>query len=455
MENKSSMSLDLTQGHIPIKLIRFTLPIMLANAFQVAFNLVDMFFIGRFAGTDALSAVSVGGQLTTLMFSFFMGVATAGQICTAQAVGSGQKEDLNRLIGNTITLSILVGAVLMLIIPLAGPILRLMNTPEAILPETVRYVVICSAVNVLISLYNGLSGVLRGMGDSRSPTIFVAIATVINIVLDYLFIARFRWGVAGAAWATILGQSAACLFALVYLYRRRAEFGFDFHLRSLVPSRRHLAALLSIGAPIASKTFFINGSFLFVSAQINSLGVLAVAVTGISQKIQHIMSIISMAMNDGTASMVGQCFAAGDKARVRSTVWCATGLSLIFCAALIILFLAAPQWIFGLFTDDPEVLSMAPDFMKVCCLAILSLTLMCPTIGLINGVGNAKLNLIISVIDGVVARLVLSFLLGYTFRMGALGFFLGNTLAGYVTVIWGGIYFLSNRWEQRRLVISK
>lgn len=455
MDNNTALSLDLTQGSIPTKLIRFTLPIMLANAFQVAFNLVDMFFIGRFAGTDALSAVSVGGQLTTLMFSFFMGVATAGQICTAQAVGSGQRQELNLLIGNTITLSVLLGAVLMLVIPLAKPILRLMNTPEAILEDTVHYVVICSSVNILIALYNGLSGVLRGMGDSRHPTLFVAIATIINIVLDYLFIAKFQWGVAGAAWATILGQSSACIFALAFLYRHREEFGFDFQFRSFMPSRPHLSALLSIGTPIASKTFFINGSLLFVSAQINRLGVLAVAVTGISQKIQHIMSIISMAMNDGTASMVGQSFAAGDKARVRSTVWYATGLSLVFCAALILLFLAAPEWIFGLFTDDPEVLAMAPSFMKVCCLAILSLTLMCPTIGLINGVGNAKLNLIISVVDGVAARLLLAFLLGYTFHMGALGFFLGNTLAGYVTVIWGGVYFLSNRWEQRHIVLPK
>lgn len=454
MENKT-MVYDLTEGPIFSRLVRFTLPIMLANALQVAFNLVDMFFIGRYAGTDALSAVSIAGQITMLMFSFFMGVATAGQICAAQAVGAGKRDDLNGIIGNTITLSILIGLVLMLVIPLAKPILRLMNTPEEILTETARYLIILSYINILVALYNGLSGILRGMGDSQHPTLFVAVATVINIVLDYVFICRFRWGVVGAAWATLIGQASACLFALVYLYRNRESFGFDFRLRSLRPERRYMGQLLKMGVPIAAKQFFINGSFLFVNAQINGLGVLAVAVTGISQKIQSIISITSMAMSDGSASMVGQNFAAGKMDRVRRTVWSAALVGLVAFAVLTVLFLAMPRSIFRLFTTDEQVLALAPSFMAVCCLNMLSFALMSPTIGLINGVGDTRLNLIISIADGVVARITLSLLFGYSLGMGALGFFLGNSLAGFVTVIWGGVYFLSRRYEKRTALIGE
>ena len=443
---------DLTRGPILSQLIRFTLPIVVANMLQMAFNLVDMYFIGRYAGTDAFSAVSIAGQLTGLMFSFFMGIATAGQICTAQAVGAGQHRDLNGIIGNTMTLSIAVGAVLMLIIPLASPVLRLLNTPPEILADTVRYLIICASINIPVALYNGMSGILRGMGDSKRPTWFALVATVVNIILDYLFICRFRWGVAGAAWATIIGQLSACVFALAYLYRYRDKFGFNFRLQSLRPVKRFMSSLLKMGVPITVQSFFINGSIIFVGAQINRLGVLAVAVSGISQKLQSILGVFTMALNNGTASMVGQNFAAGDIPRVRRSVWDAVAVGLGFFVMISLLFLTMPHEIFSLFTRDTEVIAMAPAFMKVSCLAMLAMALMAPPIGLMNGVGNTALNMVISVADGVAARIALSLLFGNTLEMGVLGFYLGNSLAGFVTVIWGGLYFLRGRWAYRSVL---
>jgi len=443
---------DLTQGSIPRKLLRFTAPMMLANTLQVCFNLVDMFFVGRFAGTDALSAVSIGGQLTTFMYIFYIGIATAGQICIAQAVGAGRRSVMNGMIGNVLTLSALTGAILMVVLPLMYPILRAINTPDSILTSTSNYLAISVWFNIPVAMYNGLSGILRGMGDSRHPTIFVSIGTVVNIFLDYVFIALFRWGVVGAALATVIGQTAAFGTSLIYLYRNRKAFGFDFRLASLRPEKKYMSQLLRVGMPITAKNAFINGSFLVINAQINHIGVIAVAVMGICQKLQSIINIIGMAMHDGTGSMVGQNFAAGDNARVRKSVWNATGICVVFCACLCLLFLLFPQTIFGLFTNDPEVIALAPPFMGVCCIIMIGFSLMSPVIGLINGVGNTKLNMYISIADGVAARLSLAMLLGYGFDMGAIGFFLGNSLAGFVTVICGWIYFLSGKWEKQSIL---
>ena len=439
---------DLTQGSVMKQLIRFSVPLMAANALQVGFNLVDMFFVGRYAGTDALSAVSIGGQLTMLMFCFFLGIATAGQIYISQVVGSGQRKELNAIIGNVIFLSIVAGAILMVIIPLAEPVLRLMKTPESILDETVRYLVICSYINILVSLYNGLCGILRGLGDSSHPTLFVAVATVVNIVLDYLFVGVFQWGSAGAAWATLIGQSAACIFALVYLILHRESFGFDFKLRSFLPRRKHMSVLLRIGVPVSVKSLFISLSMLFVNAQINGLGVVAVAVTGVCHKLQSLMQIMARSMNDAAAALVGQNIGAGKLERVKSTVWCATGLSLIFAAVLSVLFVAFPEEIFAFFSNDPLVIAEAPPFMLACVVTMFAFALMSPTIGLIDGIGFTMLNLVIAIADGVVARIILSLVFGYAMNMGALGFFLGNGLAGFVSVIGGGIYFFTGHWRK-------
>ena len=445
---EKTMVNDLTQGPIFGRMIRFMLPMMAANALQVGFNLVDMFFVGQYAGTDALSAVSIAGQVTMLMFSLYVGVAVCGQIYIAQVVGSGKKDELNDVIGNVIFLSIIVGLILMLVIPFGKPLLRLLNTPDEIMDSTYTYLVIVSSINILVALYNGLSGILRGMGDSKRPMLFVAVATVVNVVLDYLFICVYHLGVAGAAWATLAGQAAAAIFSIIYLYIKRAEFGFDFKLSSMLPKPEVMNKLLNIGIPVAAKQLAINLSMLFVNAQINNLGVLAVAVTGVSNKMIQLMTIVSQAMTDGTASFVGQNIAAGKNDRVKRSVYDAVGFCMIFAVIICILFLVFPKQIFGFFSTDPEVIALAPAYLKVCCVMVVSFALMSPMLGLINGVGNTMLNMLIAIADGVVGRIALALFFGNVMGMGALGFYLGHCLAGYISVFWGGGYFLSNRWEK-------
>lgn len=449
MTEEKTIINDLTQGSVMGRLVRFTLPLMAANALQVCYNLVDMFFVGRFAGTDAQSAVSIASNVTTLMFFCFMGIAAGGQIYVAQTVGSGRLKELDQIVGNSLTLCVLASLVLMLAIPLARPILRLINTPESIMTATVNYLVICTAGNLVVALYNGLCGVLRGMGDSIHPTLFVAVATVVNIVLDYLFVAVIPWGAAGAALATVIGQTVACLFALGYLFIKRGGFGFDFRPSAFALRARHVRVILRIGAPIALKNIFINLSVIFVNAQINSLGVVAVAVTGICAKLQSLMQVVSQAMMDGAASMVGQNIGAGKTRQAGRVVWSAVLVGLIFAGVLSVLFLLLPYQIFGIFSNDRAVIALARPFMAVCAVNVFAGALMAPTMGLINGVGDTLYNMGVAIADGVAARIALSLLFGYTLSMGALGFFLGNCLAGFVSVLGGGVYFLLGWWKRK------
>lgn len=454
MAASKTMINDLTQGSVTKQLIRFTLPLLLANIFQVGYNLVDMFFVGRYAGTGDLSAVSIAGNITMLMFFCFMGIAVGGQIYVAQTVGSGRLEELDRIVGNSLTLCVLTSFLLMVAIPLARPILILINTPEDILPVTINYLVICTAGNVTVALYNGLCGILRGMGDSTHPTIFVAVSTGVNIVLDYLFVARFHWGAAGAAAATVIGQTTACVFAFVYLFLKRESFGFRFRLSGFALQSRHVKVILRIGAPIAVKNVCISLSVVVVNAQINSLGVIAVAVTGICAKLQSLMQVVTQAMMDGTSSMVGQNIGAGKNDRVNRIVWCATGIGMVFALVLGALFVLFPHQIFRIFSNDEAVIALAPAFMVVCAVNLIGGALMSPAMGLINGVGDTMYNLAVAIADGVVGRLALSLLLGYTCGMGAFGFFLGNCLASFISVLGGGVYFLLGMWKKRAPLIA-
>lgn len=449
MEQKKTVINDLTQGSVMKQLILFTLPMMVGYALQVGFNLVDMFFMGRFAGTDALSAVSIGGQITMLMLSLFSGVAVGAQIYIAQTVGTGDMQFLNKMIGNTLTIGICAGAIVTLVIPFARPILILVRTPEEILDITTSYLMIYTAGSILTALYNAVCGILRGMGDSTRPTMFVAVASVVNIFLDYLFVARLHWGVIGAAWATVIGQGIACAAALIYLGWNQAELGFDLQVSALYPERRHVVILLRLGVPVAAKSLFICLSLVFVNAQINHMGVVAVAVTGICSKIQSLMNIVSQAMAESTASLVGQNIGSNKPERVKRTVYDAILVSLVFAVVLGAVFLLFPQQIFQIFSDDALVIAQARPFMILCTVVIFAGALMNPTQGLVNGAGDTLFNMVVALCDGVIARIALSLIFGYGLHLGVLGFFMGNCLAGFVSVIGGGWYFFSGRWQRR------
>ena len=441
---------DLTTGSVPKTLLRFSLPLFMSGLLQMVYNMVDMIVVGRFVGTLGLSAVSIGGEVLMLITFVAMGFSNAGQILISRYVGENRRDKVGEMVGTLFTLLMSLAVVIMGVFLLTyRQIINWLNTPEDIWEYTRQYSVTCVFGIVFIYGYNLVSAILRGMGDSRHPFMFIAIASVINVILDVVFVGPLGLGPRGAALATVIGQGVSFLFALRLLYRSREHIGFDFkpaHFR-LYPSVTR--PLISLGIPMVIQSAAITFSMLFVNAYINTYGTVAVAVTGVARKIESMISVISQAISSAGGAMIAQALGAGKIKRVPKVVLHALWILAIPASLFALVTALRPEWLFGLFSDDAEVLAMAITYIPVAMIQYLGCTLRPPGFALINGSGNSRLNLLVALLDGMFCRIGLALLLGVSMGMGIMGFWLGNALSGLVPFLIGGAYLLSGAWKRR------
>mgnify|MGYP002859204002 CR=1 FL=1 len=443
----------MTQGPVLRQLATFAVPVALANALQAVYSMVDMVVVGQFVGSAGLSAVGIGGQLQFMFLAFGVGFGFGAQVLLSQQVGA-QDKDLQPTIGTLFTLEIL-GAILfgLIGIALCPQLLQIMNTPEEAMQDAWWYTVICCGGMIFIYGYNAVCGILRGMGESRLPTIFIAIASLVNLALDLLFVAVLHMSAAGAALATVMAQGISFVISIIYLYRNRDRFGFDFKLRSFKPSGQHLKPILKVGIPYIAQMLMITCSMMFVNAQVNAYGVTASAVDSIGNKLNSVVNIVIGAVAMSGATMMGQCFGARKLDRVKQCYHACLAVCMVSFAVVAAAYLLIPRQIFRLFSADPAVIDMSPEYLRIGVVWVLSMATMTAPYTVIDGVGHAMLGLVISIMDGVVARIGLCILLGRF--LGLQGFWLGNALAGFVTTIMAGGYYYSGRWRTRRLLLEQ
>lgn len=445
---------DFTTGSIPRKMLIFAVPFMLSNALQVFYGIVDMVIVGQVVGSHGLSAVTNASQLFNLFVMLCMGFATGGQVYLAQLIGSGQRKRLNRTIG-TLFSTILTLAIAMTLLGWFGAkwMLNLLDTPPEAFSLAMDYMRVCS-VGIIFSFgYNMISAVLRGLGDSRHPFIFILIASVLNIILDLLFVAGFGWSVFGAALATILGQAVSFTYAIYFLYRRKAEFCFNFRWRSFLVDWPTLRKLISLGIPFSLQACAINFSMLYVHSLVNCLGVIASATFGVGIRLDDLVNKISLGIGFAVSSMVGQNFGAGNITRIRHIIFWSWTICFGWYALYTALFLLNPEWMFGLFTSETTVTRNAWLFASAIVWSFPAMLIMKGTQGFIQGIGNANFSFAIAFADGVL-RIAFSWFFGIYLEMGLWGFIFGFGMAAYGTALPGLGYFFCGLWKRRALVLA-
>lgn len=454
-KGKETMITDLTTGSVPKQLIKFAAPLFLSGVLQTVYNLVDMVVVGQYCGKEGLSAVSNGGDILNFLTFIALGFSSAAQIIISQYIGAGQKEKIKKLIGTLFTfLTICAVGFTVICLIFNDLILDWMRIPSEARAYTYSYVMVCISGLIFIYGYNMVSAILRGMGDSKHPFVFIAIAAVMNLVLDLLFVAVFDWDTMGAALATVIGQAFSFICALIFLYRRREQFGFDFKRESFGIHREVFVPLIKLGVPVTLQFASVLFSKLFVNSWINSYGVVESAVTGIGNKLQLLMNTFGSALSTAGGSMIAQNIGAEKYDRVPRVML--TSFIIGACAALgfSIVTVIWPRMVFGLFTSEADVLEMSMEFIPVAVLLYVGCSLRPPMNGLINGSGNAKLNLTIALLDGIVMRIGLDLLLGIVCGWGIYGFWYGNAFSSYTPFAVGVVYFLSGKWKTRKYILK-
>ena len=449
-----SVICDFTRGPLFGPMLRFAVPFMVSNALQMLYAMADMLIVGTFVGRHGISAVMTSSQAIFFITMVGMGFANGGQVLVSQLVGRGERRRLRTAIGTQFSIVLGLGAVAaVLSLLFARPAMRLLQTPADAFDSALAYFLICGGGIIFIYGYNMLAAILRGVGDSIRPFQFLLVSSCLNVALDLLFIAGFKWGVAGAAAATVISQAVSFLLGLRFLYRNRGVFGFDFAFASFRIDPTTAWALIKLGIPYAIRFAAINLSMLFVTSMINSLGVAASAAFGIGLKIDDFANKISLGVMVAVSTITGQNIGAGKIDRIRRGVyyaWAICGGFYLVFGALQILF---PRVLYGFFTSDESVLELAPVIVSALLLHYPALFIMKGTNGFVQGIGNAMLDLVLSLLDGLIFRVGFSWFFGIHLNMGLYGMLLGYALASYSTAIPNLCYFLFVPWYRRKTVI--
>ncbi len=359
----NSLEKNLTNGSVLKNIAYFSLPYLLSYFLQTLYGLADLFIIGQFEGVASTTAVSIGSQVMHMLTVMIVGLAMGSTVCIGQAVGAGDKKHASAAIGNTVTLFMLLSVVITaLLLALVRPIVSVMSTPAEAADGTRAYLTICFIGIPFITAYNIISSIFRGLGDSKSPMIFIAVACAANIALDYIFIGAMGLGPAGAALGTTLSQAISVVFSLVVILRRKS--GISLERRDLHPQRDTMGRLLRIGVPVAAQDGLIQIAFIVITVIANRRGLDAAAAVGIVEKIISFVFLVPSSMLSTVSALCAQNIGAGKQARAEQTLRYAVIIAVSFGIIIALLTQFISEQAVGLFTPDVIVITLGGQYLR-------------------------------------------------------------------------------------------
>ena len=357
------MEKNLTRGSVFKTIISFSLPFLLSYFLQTLYGMADLFLIGQFNGVDSTTAVSIGSQVMHMLTVMIVGLAMGSTVMIGKAVGADQREEISAAVGNTVTLFMGVSAVLtVVLLVMVKPIVSVMSTPAEAAQGTVAYLTICFMGIPFITAYNIISSVFRGMGDSKSPMYFVAIACAANIVLDLLFIGVMGMGPAGAALGTTLSQTISVAISLWIIMKKQK--GLSLRKMDFRPQKNRMATLLKVGIPVAFQDGFIQIAFIVITVIANQRGLNDAAAVGIVEKIIGILFLIPSTMLSTVSALCAQNIGAGRHDRAKKTLMFAVLICVSFGLLSVSVMQLAAEPFVGLFTEDGDVIRLGSQYMR-------------------------------------------------------------------------------------------
>lgn len=402
-----SNTADFTQGSILKKLCRFMLPVLGALILQAAYGAVDLLVVGRFGSTSGLSAVSTGSQVLNLVTFVVTQLAMGVTVLIARYIGEKREKEIGAVLGGAaVVFTILAGCLFVLLVLFARPISVLMQAPQEALALTTSYVRICGCGILFIVAYNVLSAVFRGLGDSRSPLLFVLVACLVNVVGDLLLVAGLHLDAAGAALATVLAQAVSVGCALAILRRKKLPFTFR---KSDVRLNEQCRRFLAIGLPLALQEFLTQLSFLALCAFVNRLGLAASSGYGVASKIVSFVMLVPSALMQSMASFVAQNIGAGNVKRAKKSMFTGIAVGVAFGIVMFALVLRKGDVLAGLFSTDAEVVRRGFEYLRGFAPETIVTAVLFSMVGYFNGSNQTLWVMIQGLIQTLLVRLPLAY----------------------------------------------
>ena len=402
-----SNTADFTQGSILKKLCRFMLPVLGALILQAAYGAVDLLVVGRFGSTSGLSAVSTGSQVLNLVTFVVTQLAMGVTVLIARYIGEKREKEIGAVLGGAaVVFTILAGCLFVLLVLFARPISVLMQAPQEALALTASYVRICGCGILFIVAYNVLSAVFRGLGDSRSPLLFVLVACLVNVAGDLVLVAGLHLDAAGAALATVLAQAVSVGCALAILRRKKLPFTFR---KSDMRLNEQCRRFLAIGLPLALQEFLTQLSFLALCAFVNRLGLAASSGYGVASKIVSFVMLVPSALMQSMASFVAQNIGAGNVKRAKKSMFTGIAVGVAFGIVMFALVLRKGDVLAGLFSTDAEVVRRGFEYLRGFAPETIVTAVLFSMIGYFNGSNQTLWVMIQGLIQTLLVRLPLAY----------------------------------------------
>lgn len=407
MKNNSH---TLTKGSVGKGILLFALPLLGSSLIQQLYSTVDLIFVGQLLGTKASAAIGASGLIVTCLIGFFNGMAVGTNVFAARHYGARRFEQLKKLIQTIFWTGIIGGFLLTVIGLVLSPVfLTWMGTPESIFPLAVRYLRIYMASMISVVSYNLLSGVLRALGDSRTPMLYQFFGGIINVFADFIFLYVFHMGVEGTAFATLFSQTFAAIGVMIHLYRLKKTYALRIRFSDC--SLKEFTDILKVGVPAGVQSIIITLSNIIIQSQINTLGVTSVASFTVYFRVELIIYLPIVALGQAVVSFIGQNYGAGNWERIKKgNRLCIFGGSLITFAACILLIIAMPV-ILNVFTKDAAVAAQTLEIVKVTFPFYFFYTVLECFSSNLRGFGKAFLPMIVTVISFCGFRIVALFAL--------------------------------------------
>ena len=419
MQNLKKMfgAQDMTVGKPLANLAAFSIPLLIGNLAQQMYNTVDSIVVGQYCGDSALAAVGASGPILNLLLLLFMGISTGAGILVSQYFGAHKEKELNTAVGTCITLTLISGVIIMLIGPfIVEPLMTLLDTPPDVYDMAVDYLTIIVLGILGTGYYNIISGVLRGLGDSVSPLIFLIVACVLNIFLDLLFVIRFDMAAAGVALATVIAQAVS---AALCLWRLARTPGIRISRKSLVPEKRMSMKIVRLGLPSGLTQAIFSLSSIIVQALTNSFGTSVIACSIVVMRVDGFAMMPNFTFGMAMTTFVGQNVGAGYMDRVREGVRVGLRAGLMISVVLVAGILLFGENLMRMFTNTEEVVRLGVHMMQILAVGYIAMAVTQSLSGVMRGAGDTMTPMWISVITTVIVRMPLAYGLAYLTRSEA------------------------------------